>query len=89
MSRDISNIHNSKAARQAPSRDSLQLPELPECLQAALGRGHTLSVEGTNVVRVPFGVRRPRRERPERPERWATLVLPFQPQGSPTPPQAA
>ena len=48
-------------------------------------------VEGTNVVRVPFGMRRARRRRPERPERWATLVLPFQAGGGshPTPPQAA
>lgn len=49
-------------------------------------------VEGTNVVRVPFGVRRARRRRPERPEHWATLVLPFQAGGGgshPTPPQAA
>ena len=47
-------------------------------------------VEGTNVVRVPFGVRRARRHRPERPDHWATLVLPFQVGGSnPTPPQAA
>jgi hypothetical protein len=48
-------------------------------------------VEGTNVVRVPFGIRRARRPRPERPERWATLVLPFQAGGGghPTPPQAA
>jgi hypothetical protein len=46
---------------------------------------------GTNVVRVPFGVRRPRRSRPERPDHWATLVLPFQAVGGsdPTPPQAA
>ena len=46
----------------------------------------------TNVVRVPFGVRRPRRPRPERPEHWATLVLSFQAAGGghdPTPPQAA
>ena len=52
---------------------------------------HILRVEGTNVVRVPFGVRRARRTRPERPERWATLVLPFQAGGGshPTPPQAA
>ena len=47
-------------------------------------------VEGTNVVRVPFGVRRPRRSRPARPERWATLVLPFQAGGGqPTPPPQA
>ncbi|MFM7312966.1 MAG: hypothetical protein ACKO0M_07340 [Cyanobium sp.] len=51
---------------------------------------NTFRVEGTNVVRVPFGVRLPRRTRPARPERWATLVLPFQAGGShPTPPQAA
>ncbi len=50
----------------------------------------SLRVEGTNVVRVPFGVRRARRQRPQRPERWVTLVLPFQAGGShPTPPQAA
>jgi hypothetical protein len=55
-----------------------------------LGQGQTLRVEGTNVVRVPFGVRRPRRSRPARPERWATVVLPFQAGGStPPPPQAA
>ena len=89
MSSDISNIHGQGERTPAAAGDSLRLPDLPECLQAALGRGHTLALEGTNVVRVPFGVRRSRRVRPERPERWATLVLPLQPNGSPTPPQAA
>ncbi|MCT0208725.1 hypothetical protein [Synechococcus sp. CS-1332] len=58
------------------------VPGLPEASQR---------VDGTNVVRVPFGVRRARRRRPERPDHWATLVLPFQTGsgGSPTPPQAA
>ena len=65
------------------------LPELPEGLKSALEGGHTLQIEGTNVVRVPFGVRQSRRRRPERPERWATLVLPFQCVDSPTPPPAA
>lgn len=52
--------------------------------------GGSSRVEGTNVVRVPFGVRRPRRSRPARPERWATLVLPFQAGGGqPTPPPQA
>ncbi len=47
-------------------------------------------VDGTNVVRVPFGVRQPRRRRPARPERWATVVLPFQlGGGQPTPPPQA
>ena len=69
--------------------DSLQLPDIPDYLQAALGRGHTLSIEGTNVLRVPFGIRQARRQRPERPERWATLVIPIQSQRSPTPPPQA
>ncbi|MEJ6585797.1 MAG: hypothetical protein QNL17_03515 [Synechococcus sp. ChSW.bin.154] len=89
MSSDISTIHGQGALTPAAASESLQLPELPECLQAALGRGHTLVIEGTNVVRVPFGVRHSRRVRPERPEHWATLVLPLQPQGSPTPPPQA
>jgi len=49
-------------------------------------------IEGTNVIRVPFGVRHSRRSRPARPEHWATLVLSFQSGGGgggPTPPQAA
>ncbi len=68
-------------------------PSLPPGLSGlddSHARGETFRVDGTNVVRVPFGVRQPRRRRPERPERWATLVLPFQAGGpSPTPPQAA
>lgn len=58
--------------------------------QGGNSRPATLHVEGTNVVRVPFGVRRARRARPARPEHWATLVLPFQAgDGGPTPPWAA
>ena len=64
-------------------------PALPDCLESALERGHTSRMEGTNVVRVPFGVRQARRQRPDRPERWVTLVLPFQVQDSPTPPPQA
>ena len=46
------------------------LPQLPEGLESAFNRGHTLSIEGTNVVRVPFGVRAARRTRPERADHW-------------------
>lgn len=84
--------HDRSAARlrardQAPE---ISLPPLPGSLSHSTSQGHTLRMEGTNVVRVPFGVRQPRRQRPTRPERWATLVLPFQLGGpTPTPPQAA
>jgi hypothetical protein len=49
----------------------------------------TVRVEGTNVVRVPFGVRQSRRVKPQRPDHWATLVLPFHAGGQPTPPPQA
>ena len=58
--------------------------------QPASPIGGVRRVEGTNVLRVPFGVRRARRARPERPDHWATLVIPFHGGGGgPTPPQAA
>ncbi len=72
---------------QAPE---ISLPPLPGSLPHSTSQGHTLRVEGTNVLRVPFGVRQARRQRPQRPQRWATLVLPFQAAGpTPPPPRAA
>tara|TARA_B100001057_G_scaffold426883_1_gene451300 strand:+ start:235 stop:486 length:252 start_codon:yes stop_codon:yes gene_type:complete len=73
----------------AESHPGLNLPALSDGLDSALCRGHTIPVEGTNVVRVPFGVRQARRNRPERPAHWATLVIPLQTIGDPTPPPAA
>jgi hypothetical protein len=67
-------------------------PELPfqaAQMQQSLAKGETVNVEGTNVVRVPFGVRKPRRTRPERPPHWATLVIPLQSWDPTPPPQAA
>ena len=79
---------------QSPNRfagKEVTLPPGIGSLSHSASQGNTLRVEGTNVIRVPFGVRQPRRRRPERPEHWATLVLPFQFNGgpTPTPPQAA
>jgi hypothetical protein len=62
-------------------------PHLP--FQDRLARGETVKMDGTNVVRVPFGVRQARRARPERPDTWATLVLPLQRWEPTPPPQAA
>tara|TARA_B100000073_G_scaffold321319_1_gene301739 strand:+ start:1326 stop:1574 length:249 start_codon:yes stop_codon:yes gene_type:complete len=44
------------------------------------------STEGTNVIRVPFGIRLSKRKRPEKNQRIATLVLPITSCGTPTPP---
>ena len=47
------------------------------------------SVEGTNVIRVPFGKRFSKRKRPEKSQKIATLILPISSYGSPTPPHVA
>tara|TARA_Y100001968_G_scaffold310656_1_gene331831 strand:- start:1337 stop:1597 length:261 start_codon:yes stop_codon:yes gene_type:complete len=67
----------------------LSLPVLSDDWQSILGNGQSFQVDGTNVVRVPFGIRRPLKQRPERSDNWATLVLPFNPLGNPTPPPQA
>jgi hypothetical protein len=64
------------------------LPPNPTSTSGLTSRGE----DGTNVVRVAFGVRRARRARPVRPDHWATLVLPLQAAGGgfpPMPPSAA
>ena len=71
-------------------KDGVNLPSLALMLESTLSKGKSLPVAGTNVLRVPFGVRQPRKQRPQNPERLATLVLPFQTLGgSPTPPPHA
>ncbi len=69
--------------------DSPSLPNLSQPLETILSSGKSFQVDGTNVVRVPFGIRHARKKRPARPERWATLVLPLQPFDSPNPPPQA
>ena len=85
MIRDISPDHSV----QTLEKDKLNLPVFSEGLEFAMSTGKSLQVDGTNVVRVPFGIRQAKKIRPERPQRWATLVLPFQPADSPNPPPHA
>jgi len=79
---------------KGPANDNISpsgTPDGTECGTHCSTQFNSQCSAGTNVVRVPFGVRRPRRSRPQRPDHWATLVLPFQVLGGsdPTPPQAA
>lgn len=85
MIREIS----SKQSGQVDKKEKLSLPSFSEGLDSVMSTGKSLKMDGTNVVRVPFGIRQPQKQRPERPQRWATLVIPFQPMGSPTPPPQA
>ncbi len=67
----------------------LSLPSFSNCFESVLNQGELLEVAGTNVVRVPFGVRQPKKKRPAKLSTWATLVLPLQSFDSPTPPPHA
>ena len=85
MIRDISSDQSGSLV----DKDKLNLPSFREGLEKTLSSGKSFPVDGTNVVRVPFGIRQPQIKRPQRSQRWVTLVLPFQPVGSPTPPPQA
>ena len=47
------------------------------------------SIEGTNVIRVPFGKRFPKKQRPNKNQNIATLILPLTSYSNPTPPHVA
>ena len=49
----------------------------------------TSSVEGTNVIRVPFGTRFSKKQKPEKSQSIATLILPISTYSNPTPPNVA
>ena len=74
---------------QITTKDKLSLPSFPDSFESVLKKGELLQVAGTNVVRVPFGVRQPKKKRPAKVSSWATLVLPIQSFDSPTPPPHA
>ena len=74
---------------QINKKDNLSLPEFSDCFESVFKKGELLQVTGTNVVRVPFGVRQPKKKRPAKLSPWATLVLPMQSFDSPTPPPHA
>jgi len=46
-------------------------------------------IEGTNVIRVPFGKKFSKKKRPEKNQNIATLILPLSSYNSPTPPHVA
>ena len=70
-------------------KDDVSLPSFSDCFESVLNQGELLQVSGTNVVRVPFGVRQAKKQRPAKLSAWATLILPLQSFDSPTPPPHA
>ena len=47
------------------------------------------SIDGTNVIRVPFGKKVSKKKRPEKKQNIATLILPLSSYSNPTPPHGA
>ncbi len=47
------------------------------------------SIDGTNVIRVPFGKKFSKKKRPEKNQNIATLILPLSSYSNPTPPHVA
>ena len=61
--------------------------DLPNFVNNISGNNSKVSsVEGTNVIRVPFGTRLPKRQRPNKTQNIATLILPMSTYTNPTPP---
>ena len=61
--------------------NSVKLPEFINHEEKDL-----ISLEETNVIRVPFGTRFSKKKRPEKNQHIATLILPITSINSPTPP---
>ena len=63
---------------------------LPNFVKNSSGdNSNIFSIEGTNVVRVPFGKKFSKKKRPEKNQNIATLILPLSSYNSPTPPHVA
>ena len=61
--------------------------DLPSFVNSSFGNNSKVnSVEGTNVIRVPFGKRFPKKQRPDKNQNIATLILPINTFMNPTPP---
>ena len=66
---------------QVLPNNSVKLPEFIKHKTIDL-----ISLEETNVIRVPFGRRLSKKKRPEKNQHIATLILPITSMSSPTPP---
>ena len=81
-------------AKDSKSGKVTQLPfknvDLPNFVNnSLLDNSNFRSIEGTNVIRVPFGKKFSKKKRPEKNQNIATLILPLSSYSNPTPPHVA
>ena len=82
----MSNDFKSGKVKRLPTKNL----DLPNFVNNFSGNNSKVSsVEGTNVIRVPFGKRLPKKQRPEKNQNIATLILPINTFINPTPPHVA
>ena len=68
----------------------VQNVELPKFVNnSSEDNSNICSIEGTNVIRVPFGKKFSKKKRPEKNQNIATLILPLTSYSNPTPPHVA
>jgi len=68
----------------------IQNVDLPKFVNNFSGDNSNICpIEGTNVIRVPFGKKFSKKKRPEKNQNIATLILPLSSYSSPTPPHVA
>ena len=68
----------------------IQNVELPNFVSnTSFDNSSICSIEGTNVIRVPFGKKFSKKKRPEKNQNIATLILPLSSYNNPTPPHVA
>ena len=60
--------------------------KLPDFVDNNFDGSEIKFTKGTNVIRVPFGIRLSKKRRPEKNQNIATLILPITSLNSPTPP---
>jgi len=64
--------------------------DLPDFVNNFSGDNSNIcAIEGTNVIRVPFGKKFSKKKRPEKNQNIATLILPLSSYSNPTPPHVA
>ena len=56
---------------------------------SSVNNSNICSIEGTNVIRVPFGKKFSKKKRPEKNQNIATLIIPLTSYSNPTPPHVA
>ena len=66
------------------SKDKLELPNFVH--NDNHDNSEVQSIEDTNVIRVPFGIRLSKKRRPKKNQNIATLILPITSINSPNPP---